>query len=54
MRDPYFGDVIYDVWRNGGDPDYVDRDDVDDCRYEGLYAEEAAVWILQQQREVTP
>lgn len=50
--DKYFGDVVYEVWRSGGDPDRVDHDDVDDHRYAGLWLEEAAeVELGRQQSE---
>lgn len=42
MSDSYFGDVVYDVWRMGGNPDAIDRDDVEDDRADGYYADEAA------------
>ena len=29
-RDDYHGDVIYDVWHAGGNPDLVDDDRVDE------------------------
>ncbi len=41
-RSDYYGDVVYEVWRHGGDPDMVDYDRLDDYRYEGLYPDEAA------------
>lgn len=49
-RDDYYGDVIYEVWRSGGNPDTVDYDDLDDYRYEGLYPDEAALCELRRQR----
>ena len=34
-RREYEGDVTYDVWRAGGNPDAIDRDRVDDHWREG-------------------
>ena len=48
--DDYFGDVVYEVWRSGGDPDRVDRDDVEDHRYAGRWPEEAARVELRHQQ----
>ena len=52
MRDrrEYEGDVFYDVWRSGGNPDRIDYDRVEDSRWEGLYPEEAAYRELRSQR----
>ncbi len=30
-KDNYYGDVLYDVWRGGGNADMVDRDHTDEC-----------------------
>lgn len=46
----YCGDVVYDVWRRGGNPDAVDRDQVKDSRDDGLDAEAAAGRELRRQR----
>ncbi len=48
MGDTY-GDVVYEVWRSGGNPDYVERDDVRDYEREGYYAEEIADMFLRRQ-----
>lgn len=48
--DDYFGDTIYEVWRRGGDVDAVDRDRVEDCRYDDYTPEEAAAAELRRQR----
>ncbi|KKM73040.1 hypothetical protein LCGC14_1414540 [marine sediment metagenome] len=42
MADDYHGDVWYDVWRSGGNPDLVDDDRVEDMRYDDYTPEEAA------------
>ena len=44
------GDVIYDVWRSGGNPDLVDYDYVDDRRYDGCEADDVAAEELRRQR----
>lgn len=41
-REDYWGDVVYEVWRRGGDPDRVDRDRTDDHFYNGLSSDAAA------------
>ena len=38
----YQGDVEYEVWRNGGNPDAVDRDRLHDRFYDGCSVEQAA------------
>ncbi len=38
----YWGDVLYDVWRNGGDSDNVDRDHTDECFDSGVDAFDCA------------
>jgi len=48
-RSDYYGDVVYEVWRHGGDPDMVDYDRLDDYRYEGLYPDEATSRELRRQ-----
>lgn len=45
----YEGDVAYDVWRAGGNPDAIDLDRIDDHYYEGAYADEAAAAELRHQ-----
>ena len=46
----YEGDVWYDVWRGGGNPDRVDHDRVIDGYYEGRQAEDVARSELRRQR----
>ena len=41
-RRQYHGDVTYDVWCSGGNPDRIDYDRVEDCRYAGETAEQCA------------
>lgn len=54
-RDPnYCGDVEYEVWRRGGNPDRVDRDRLDDYEYDGYSAESAARAELERQRHLEP
>ena len=38
----YYLDTYYEVWRNGGDADRLDRDRISDYRYNGYSPEEAA------------
>ena len=50
-RDPnYFGDVVYDVWRSGGNSDLVDRDRVRDYEYDGYRSDEASRAEMYLQR----
>ena len=49
-RRRYEGDVSYDVWRNGGNPDQVDYERVTDGYYGGLQAEDVAREELRRQR----
>jgi hypothetical protein len=49
-RDKYRGDVFYETWRRGGDPDRVDVDRVTDAYYDGLSASEFV--SRQQQAEL--
>lgn len=45
----YFGDTVYEVWRSGGNPDHVDREECrEDERY-GSYPEETAERIVDRQ-----
>jgi len=37
-----YGDVIYEVWRNGGDPDQVDYDRVREDQRDGYRYDEIA------------
>jgi len=47
----YRGDVLYDVWMSGGNPDMVDFDRIKDYQNEGLYPEEAAQKEMNIQRK---
>jgi len=47
----YDGDVAYQVWRNGGNPDMCDPDRVNDRYWEGQSADEAASGEIRRQRE---
>ncbi len=49
-RRQYHGDVTYDVWRRGGNPDRVDYDRVDDAYYNGEQSEDAASREIRKQR----
>lgn len=49
-RRRYENDVFYDVWRSGRDPDRIDDDRVDDARWNGLSADEAAEAEIRAQR----
>lgn len=46
----YEDDVSYDVWRNGGNPDWVDYERVIDGYYGGRQAEDVAREELRRQR----
>jgi len=46
----YDNDVFYEVWRNGGNPDRIDFDRVQDRYYNGQDVESAASSELQAQR----
>ena len=50
MGDRYFGDVVYDVWRGGGNVDRIDRDRLSDAEARGVDAEDAATEELYRQR----
>jgi len=52
MDKNYEGDVWYDTWMMGGNPDLVDPDRVEDYYEEGLYSEEAAKIELDIQRGI--
>lgn len=52
-RSKYENDVFYEVWRSGGNPHAIDFDRVDDQRYRGMYAEEAAAYELRAQHRRT-
>lgn len=49
-RRRYEGDVIYEVWRRGGNVDRVDMDRVDDYYYGDVSAGHAAGSELKRQR----
>lgn len=49
-KDAYFGDLIYEVWRQGGNPDAVDRDQARDFEQLGYYPEDAAAALNDKQR----
>jgi hypothetical protein len=49
IDDEYFGDVIYEVWRRGGNPDAVDRYRARDFEQQGCYPEEAAQVLISEQ-----
>lgn len=53
-RDDYWGDVVYEVWRSGGDVDRIDDDRVEDSRWDGIEYEQAARVELQHQRPPEP
>lgn len=46
----YEGDVIYEVWRRGGNPDQVDYDRVIDDYYNGIESDHSALQELKRQR----
>lgn len=53
-RREYENDVFYEVWRSGGNPDRIDYDRVDDYRYDGIEADEAASRELRRMRPPEP
>lgn len=53
-RRRYEGDVWYDVWRGGGNPDRVDYDRVIDGYNDGRQAEDVARAELRRQRPPEP
>lgn len=50
-RNDYYGDVCYEVWRNGGNPDAVDYDRCDTAQYNGVEAEGHAHRLLRESDE---
>ena len=50
-KDKYRGDVIYDVWARGGNPDAVDYDRVADSFHDGVYPEDCANRELHRQEQ---
>lgn len=51
-RDKYWGDVIYETWRSGGNPDLVSDDCVEECRAEYFYPDECAEQEVRRQRRI--
>ena len=51
-RDDYFGDVVYDAWRSGYNPDAVERDQVEDYRDEGMDSFEAGEAECRRQQRI--
>ena len=49
-EDGYAGDVQYEVWRAGGNPDAIDPLTIQDFRAAGYTAEEAAGCVLSDAR----
>lgn len=49
-RREYQGDVWYEVWRSGGNPDRVNEDRVEDSYYQGMDSMRAAERELKAQR----
>lgn len=49
-RREYQGDVWYDVWRSGGNPDRVNEDRVEDSYYQGMDSHRAAERELKAMR----
>jgi hypothetical protein len=45
----YLGDVWYEVWRRGGNPDIVDDDRVIDRYYDGYDSDESAALEIRSQ-----
>lgn len=46
----YHGDVVYDVWRNDGNVDAIDDDEVKGYFDDYLYPEQTADEIVREQR----
>ena len=53
-RSEYRGDVQYEIWRSGGNPDLADDECIDDCYDAGSYPEECAVTEIRRQRRGDP
>lgn len=45
----YEADVVYEVWRSGGNVDALNSDRVRDCYDYGMYQDETADMILRSQ-----
>lgn len=52
-RDRFHGDVVYEVWRSGGNPDAVDYDCTESCYSDGIDAYGCASEELRRQNEAT-
>lgn len=50
----YQGDVWYEVWRSGRDPDMIDHDRVSRNYYDGMDYQDAARVELRHQRPPEP
>ena len=50
-RDRFHGDVVYEVWRSGGNPDAVDYDCTQSCYSDGVDASGCAGAELRRQNE---
>lgn len=53
-EDSYRGDVIYEVWRNGGNPDRVDYDRVSDHFRDDRSVESSAREFMPRPRQPEP
>lgn len=49
-KDRFYDDVVYEVWRRGGNSDRVDRDDLQELRECGYAAEDAAAKEIERQQ----
>ena len=49
-RRRYEGDIIYDVWRNGGNPDAIGDDRMDDAFYDRVPVDDFVKSELRRQR----
>ncbi len=49
-EDNYWGDVLYRVWMQGGNPDLVDQERTDEYYHEGLDDDEGARLEIRKQR----
>lgn len=50
-RRRYRGDVAYEVWRSGGNPDAVDYDRVDDYYWDGYDVDDVATIEMRIPKE---
>ncbi len=50
-RTDFNGDVVYDVWRNGGNPDEIDEVRLDEAYWDGYEADEFAQSEVRRQRD---